>query len=540
MNPMIGIRKKSFLFLSVFLASVFFVGISLAQVQKDSSSHDGVQSNQEILSSELSEGTGENQDVETSKKEEDSITVNFENVDIKDVVKILADKAKINMVVGPDVAATVNMQLANVSWEKALDIILKTYNLTYKKEEDGLIRIMTLDQLHSEDEKIPLITRILTFNFAKASEIKGNFQNMLSSRGRIDINDRTNSLIVTDIPDNIAKIEQTANALDSRTPQVMIEALMADVVVTQDDQLGVNWDLSRPDTVEAGGASVLDQAGRIAKQTFQQDFGALSAPGSIIKFGTTLLTDTDLHATLVAWQQQSRVKILAHPQIITLDNLTAKINLTEEIPYKQQTQSTDSSSAVVSTSFKEAGITLEVTPHITTKDNYIYMKIDVKQSFRSGFTPDNQPIIDSRSASTNLLVKNHEIAVIGGLRRTNDTFAVNKIPLLGDIPLLGAAFRKRVEGLSDTDLMIFVTPTIVLEPALTAKQEERLGWFDEETNIWVDKLFDAQNKKKTKAKAVTQRQVSGENNGSNENDQRQSKGGHFYLRPPVLEEEKKR
>lgn len=464
-------------------------------------------------------------DLADSEKSEELISVNFEQVDVRDVVRILADKAQLNMVVGPEVAATVNLQLNNVTWQKALDVILITYNLTYKWDGD-MIRIMTLDQMQAENEKVPLTTKILTLNFARASEIKSNFSNMLSGRGKIDVNDRTNSLIITDIPDAIVQIEEIANKLDTRTPQVMIEALMADVVITQDDQLGINWDVARPDTIEGAGAS---QAGRIPKQTFEQNFGSLAAPGGIIKFGTTLLTNTDLHATIVAWQQQSRVNILAHPQVITLDNLAAKINLTEEIPYQQQTQSTQSTGAVVSTSFKEAGISLAVTPHITTKDNYIYLNIDVKQSFRSGFTPDNQPIVDSRSASTNLLVRDKETAIIGGLRKKNDTFAVNKIPLLGDIPILGSVFRKRVGAVSDTDLMIFVTPTIVQETVFTAKQQDRLQLFDEETKDWADQ-FDQVKKKKALAKKKTSQVLNKEEGPSAEN----KADAYFYLRPPLL------
>ena len=480
-------------------------------------------------SSDLSETETINVDQpvpENKKANDDLITVNFENVDVRDVIRLLADKAQLNMVVGPDVTATVNLQLTNISWEKALEIILKTYNLTYKRDGD-LIRIMTLEQLRTEEEKLPLTTKIVPLNFARASEIKGNFQNMLSSRGRIDVNDRTNSLIVTDIPDTIEKIEETANKLDSRTPQVMIEALMADVVITQDDQLGINWDVVYPDIVQAPGAS---QVGRLPKQTIEQNFGGLGPPGAIIKFGTTLLSHHDLHATIVAWQQQSRVNILAHPQIMTLDNLPAKINLTEEIPYQQQTQSTQSTGAIVSTSFKEAGITLAVTPHITTKDNYIYLNIDVKQSFRSGFTPDNQPIIDSRAANTNLLVKNQETAVIGGLRKKSDTFSVNKIPLLGDIPLIGSAFRKRVQALNDTDLMIFVTPTIVQDIVLTPKEEDRLGMFAEQTEDWASQ-FDRTKKRKMKSGKESKKGTASPQ-GIDEG----KPGEHFYLRPPLLNE----
>lgn len=456
-----------------------------------------------------------------SGAQDNLLTVNFENVDIRDCIRILAEKSKANIVIGPDVNAVVSLQLAGVTWQKALEIILRTYNLTSKQEGD-LIRIMTLDQLNTEEEKLPLETRIITLNFARASETKSNFENMLSSRGKIAINDRMNSMIVTDLPENISKIEMVVEKLDNRTPQVMIEALMADVVINQDDQLGINWDLAWPDTIADG--SSMD--GRTPKRTLEQNFGALAAPGGIIKFGTTLLTDKDLHATIVAWQQQSRVNILAHPRIMTLDNLPARINLTEEIPYQQQTTSTESSSAVVSTSFKEAGITLSVTPHITTKDNFIYLLIDVKQSFRSGFTPDNQPIIDSRSAITNLLVRNRETAVIGGLRKKNDTFAVNKLPILGDLPLIGAVFRKRVEALNDTDLMIFVTPTIVSDIVLTDKEQDRLDLFQEETEDWATAFDRVKSQKKKMQEAVQKR-----------SDKSGIVTEKFYIRPPKFIEE---
>ena len=455
---------------------------------------------------------------------DDLISVNFENVDIRDVIRILADKGQVNMVVGPDVSATVNLQLNNVTWNDALDVILKTYNLTYKRDGD-LIRVMTLEQLQHEDEKVPVATKIVTLNFARASEVKGNFTNMLSSRGRIDVNDRTNSLIVTDIPDNIKRIEEIANKLDTRTPQVMIEALMADVKITQEDQLGINWNIKQ----EQHGDSANAGASGGSEKSFVQNLGSLAATGGALAFGTTILTDKDLFATIAAWQQQSRVNILAHPRIMTLDNLPARVNLTEEIPYQQQTQTTQSQQPLVTTSFKEAGIALTVTPHITTKDNYIYLNLDVKESFESRRTNDGQPVIDSRSAATNLLVRNHETAVIGGLRKKNDTFTLDKVPVLGDIPLIGSAFRKRVGSLSDTDLMIFVTPSIVEEVVLTEKERIREELFNEETEDWAQRFNKTKHRnipRPRQEEKITEYKTTG---SASEPD------GHFYLRPPRIE-----
>jgi type II secretory pathway component GspD/PulD (secretin) len=163
---------------------------------------------------------------------------------------------------------------------------------------------------------------------------------------------------------------------------------------------------------------------------------------------------------------------------MTLDNQSAHIELTEQIPYQQQTTSTQSSSAVSTTAFKDSGIKLDVTPHITTKDNYISMNLKVEQSFLSGYTPDSQPIIDSRKAETNLLVRNGETIVIGGLRKKEDTVTIDKVPFLGDIPFLGLMFRKKTKSVSDIDLLIFVTPRVISEAVLTEKDKERLELFN--------------------------------------------------------------
>lgn len=406
---------------------------------------------------------------ETTAVAGELITVNFENIDISEVLRILSEKSHLNIVAGPDVKATVNLQLMDVPWEKALDVILRTYNLTYKKEP-GLIRVMTLEQLKTEEEKVPLATKIIKLNFSKVEQVKASFSTMLSARGKIETDSRTNSIIVTDLPENIDKIEAIATQLDTRTPQVMVETMMADVKLVDQDQLGIQWKFAR----NASWASPSQKAKAVVEQ------GASLLPtNSALSFifGQTILKDTDLTATLSLWQEQKRVNILAHPQIMTLDNDTAHIELTEQIPYTQQTQSTQSSSAISSTAFKDSGIKLDVTPHITTKDNFVSMNLKVEQSFLSGFTPDNQPIIDSRKAETNLLVKDGETIVIGGLRKKEDTTTYDKVPFLGDLPLFGPLFRKKVKSVTDIDLLIFVTPRIITESRLTEKEISRLKLF---------------------------------------------------------------
>ncbi len=448
---------------------------------------------------------------EMAKKEaalsSELITVNFENSDISEVIRILSEKSGLNIVVGPDVKATVNLQLIDVPWEKALDVILRTYNLTYKKEP-GLIRVMTLEQLKLEEEKVPLTTKIVVLNFARAEDVKTSFNSMLSARGKIETNARTNSLIITDLPENIVKIENVVTQLDSRTPQVMIETMMADVTMSTEDDLGIQWTFARnksrtpylAETTHPTGET-LNAVGKSALVNVTQGLAGSLLPTTSamdILFGQTILNSIDLTATLRAWQERKRVNILAHPIIMTLDNQLAHIELMAQIPYTQQTQSTQASAALSSTAFKDAGIKLDVTPHITTKDNYISMNLKVEQTFLSGYTPDSQPIIDGRKAETNLLVKDGETIIIGGLRKKQDTITIDKVPFLGDVPILGVFFRKTLKSVSDVDLLIFVTPTVIKEPKMTSLEEGRLKLFERTPDE--EKKFEFYDKKESKDK----------------------------------------
>jgi len=423
--------------------------------------------------------------LETQQADESELlSLDFENTEIRDVIRVLSEISGKNIVISPDIKATVTVQLKDVTWETALDVILKTYNLTYKKEEN-LIRVLTFDQMKVEEEKIPLVTKIIALNFAKAEDIRPSLEKMQSSRGSMEVNIRTNSLIITDLPEVVQQIEDIAEQLDTRTPQVMIEALMADVKLTADEALGIDWTMGHPqDTHEMTMSQTLASS-------------VTNVAGSIA-FGKTIFQDTDLAGVINAWQEDKRVDILANPKVLTLDNLQATIEMTEQIPYTSQSESTEGGT-VTSTQFKDAGIKLFVTPHITTKDNWISMNVQVEQSFRSGWTPANEPIIDYRKADTNLMVKDGETIVIGGLRKKEDTVTIDKVPIFGDIPLLGVLFRKTTKSITNVDLLIFITPRIVEDPRLTIKEQETLELFKEEPEV--DKaLLKESEKKKHKGK----------------------------------------
>ncbi len=400
--------------------------------------------------------------------DEELLSLDFEKTDIRDVIRVLSHKSGINMIVGQDVAAQITLQIKGVTWKQALDVILKTYNLTYKKEEN-LFRIMTYEQMRLEAEKIPLMTKIITLDFASVDEIKSSLSNILSSRGSMEVNLRTNSIIITDLPEKVAEIEEITAKLDTRTPQVMIEALIADVTLTEDFRKGFDWTIVGPDK----GKKDPTAAGQ--EWSLVQDLSAATPQAAMIQFGKSLFGRWDLDGLINMWKSDSRVNILANPRVMTLDNITAQIELIEQIPYTKQTE-TDQG-AVTSTSFKDAGIKLYVTPHVTTKEGYISMNIQVEHSFQSATTSDNQPVIDSRKAETNLMVKDGETLVIGGLRNKKEQIQYDKVPFLGDLPFLGFLFTKKIKTLDDVDLLIFVTPRMVLESRLTGKEQKRLEEF---------------------------------------------------------------
>lgn len=344
-----------------------------------------------------------------------------------------------------------------MDWREALNMILGAYNLTTIERENYIV-ITTLERRRLAEESGDLHTSVVGFNFIDVSGIQKTLSSMLSARGKIETDVRTNSLIITDIPDRIDKIREVALQLDTKTPQVMIEAMLLTVKLNEDEQLGIDWTVTHKDRPERSVA-------------LKESLG--KTEGLDIRYGKTLLSWANLTTLIEYWRQNKKVDILANPRILTLDNLTAVIDLTEQVPYTEQVTSTQSASSVTSTQFKDVSINLQVKPHIT-KDNYIFMTIKTEQSYLAGYTSDTQPIIDSRKAETNVMVREGETIVIGGLRKKEDNTTVDKVPILGDIPFLGSVFKKTIKAKVDTELLIFVTPRLATETILTENEIKQL------------------------------------------------------------------
>lgn len=396
--------------------------------------------------------------------------LNLQNADVHSVLSFLADYGDVNIVTAPSVQANVTLNLQNVTWRQALDIVLKTYTLAGVQEE-GYIRVLPLEEYlkeqsaiekHKYEQKIlvGLEIQIVEIKYSAAKDMIIPLKSMLSERGSINVDERTNSLIIRDIPDNIAKIQEIVKTLDKETQQIRISAQLLEMDTDLLKEFGVNWLFHGTRNVNFGredwSATVdsLDIGGN--KPGTGQVTDKVSDPVSRFVFGL-LRTDgaASIKGQISALASNTKLKIVAHPEITTLDNKMASIQLGEKIPIKQF----DAAGNVVIT-FVDVGTILKVTPHITG-ENKILMHLKPERS-QSKSDPAGI-IIQTTNAETNVMVENGQTVVIGGLTTQDEEKLSTGIPILKDIPLLGYLFRYTRKKISTKDLVIFVTPTIVTE-----------------------------------------------------------------------------
>ncbi|MBU4312482.1 MAG: type IV pilus secretin PilQ [Candidatus Omnitrophica bacterium] len=412
-----------------------------------------------------------------------NVTLDFKDADITNVLRILSYKSGINIVAGKDVTGPVTIRLTDVPWQKALEVILRTYGYTYEREEN-IIRVTTTENLEKEE----LVTEVFALNYADAENIPAAIEEMLSDRGSIKYDERANLVIVTDIPTNIYKIKQVIERLDMRTKQVNIEAKIVETTLDKDDNLGIRWTMQatasmakRPTTFpfdrKAGGGSwypISDPSGASSTSspvvgTFPSNVGTGFPMALPTNFTLGTLDFSAFQAVLEILKSRSDTKIISNPRITTLDNQEARIVVatTFSIPTYERNDSTGNIE-VTGYSEKELGVTLSVTPQINP-EGFVVVKLEPEVStfldwdtFTSGSSGSIQaPRFSTRKASTQVMVKNGETIVIGGLIKENIVDAVYKVPILGDIPILSLFFKKKEKSVETTDLMFFITVNIV-------------------------------------------------------------------------------
>ncbi len=379
--------------------------------------------------------------------------LSFQNADIRTVLGFLADYGQVNIVTSPEVQGNVTFSLKKVDWRQALDIVCKTYSLT-AVDEAGYIRVTptksyldevsTLEKHKFDKEKmVELNTAVMKIDNATADELAKTVTPLLSERGKVQTDKRTNNLIVRDVPANIEKIEKLIGDLDKPTRQIRIAAQMIEVSTSALQELGIDWVLNTSRTV-----STKEKYTSATEQTLND----VTNPAGTFTF-STVQDGWNLTSKISALVSDGKGKIVAHPEVTTVDNKEARIQMGQKIPIKQF----DQSGNVVIT-FEEVGSLLKVTPHITS-ENRILMQLKPE---RSSYEYDpNGVIINTSNAETNVVVENGQTAVIGGLTTQNVISNRNGIPVLKDIPFLGYLFSYTQKKVESRDLIIFVTPTIV-------------------------------------------------------------------------------
>ncbi|GAL37722.1 type IV pilus biogenesis protein PilQ [Vibrio maritimus] len=436
---------------------------------------------------ELSQARADEKALESRNKGQ-LTSINFQDMPVRNVLQLLADYNDFNLVVSDTVQGNLTLRLDSVPWTDVLDIILRVKGLDKRVKGDVVLVApkAELDQQeklelerHQLTEKIgKLESEIIKINYAKASEmaamIGGNETlSMLSERGSVTVDERTNSLLLRDLPDNIEVIKSIIAELDIPVKQVQIEARVVTIREGNIEELGIRWGVSSTNGTTTIGGSIesnLVAAGSGSELEIDDflnvNLPALSDNASSIAFQVASLgTNTLLDLELSALQNESKAEIISSPRLITTNKKSAYIEQGTEIPYLKST-----SSGATAVEFKKAVLSLTVTPQITP-DNRLILDLDVTQDQVGEVlkTLEGETVaIDTQRIGTQVLVNNGETVVLGGIYQHTFSNKIDKVPLLGDIPGLGALFRRTYENIGKSELLIFVTPKIITPtPALT-------------------------------------------------------------------------
>jgi type IV pilus assembly protein PilQ len=422
----------------------------------------------------------------------EKLSLNFQDIDVRSVLQLIADFTDLNLVASDTVTGNITLRLQNVPWDQALDLVLKTKGLD-KRKIGNVLLVAPADEIAARErqelesqkqiaELAPLRRELIQVNYAKASDIAKLFQSVTSAdgaaddRGSITVDDRTNSIIAYQTQARLDELRRVVSQLDVAVRQVMIEARIVEANVDYDKALGVNWrgasvgdssyviggrGLTRPTAPGYG-----QNAGTQNPSSVLGNFVDLGATGATSGLGIGFITDNAiLDLELSAMEKTGNGEVVSQPKVVTSDKETAKILKGSEIPYQEA-----SSSGASTTSFKEAALSLEVTPQITP-DNRIIMEVKVtKDAPDFGNAVNGVPPIDKNEVNAKVLVSDGETIVIGGVFSNTQTKTVDKVPFLGDVPYVGRLFKRDIVKEEKSELLIFLTPRIMNNQAIAVSR----------------------------------------------------------------------
>ncbi|MEW7866234.1 type IV pilus secretin PilQ [Aeromonas diversa] len=415
------------------------------------------------------------------------ISLNFQNIPVRTVLQIIADFNHFNLVTTDSVSGNITLRLDGVPWEQALDVILKVKGLD-KRLDNNILLVAPADEIAAREKQqmesrnqvadlAPLETEFLQVNYAKAVEVatllSSESTKLLSSRGAVSVDERTNLLVIKDTAAVIDSVKRMLEMLDIPVRQVVIEARMVTIDDGLDEALGVRWGVTKNDghgnstsgSIEGNDGSGNDKGTSLITRPGIEDRLNVNLPvanaAGTIAFQVARLADgTLLDLELSALEKESKAEIIASPRVTTANQKPALIEQGTEIPYVES-----ASSGATSVTFKKAVLSLKVTPQITP-DNKVILDLTVTQDTKGETVPTgtgDAVSINAQSITTQVLVDNGETLVLGGIYQQTIKNDISKVPLLGDIPGLGVLFKKTISENKKRELLIFVTPRIVTD-----------------------------------------------------------------------------
>ncbi|MBD3368587.1 MAG: hypothetical protein GF405_10535 [Candidatus Eisenbacteria bacterium] len=400
------------------------------------------------------------------------ISLNLQNVTLGSVLKVMTQKSGINFLIGSDlVGKPINVYLEDVLVEDALAAIMRANGLWYTRQKGTNIYVI-MDA--PEGPPVATVTEVLRAAYADATELQETLEPVLTEAGSIVVNPRANSLVISDIPENMTTLQSLVKELDTPTGQVLIEAKIVEFTETGSHELGVSWNFSDYEEGDADGSGSFSYGSTFNQQDSE---GVLDLTfGKFESFSDI----QDLTARIEAMQKDGLAEVLARPKVLTLDNKEAMIQITSHIALaKKTTYREGGAESTVEPIFGDVGVKLRVTPTVND-DGFVTLKIEpeVSSASRSTYFPDEAVDTKMRTAQTTVMVKDGQTVVIGGLLRTDVNETHFKVPLLGDIPLLGALFRKSIESETKSEIMLFLTPRILGSEELARMSEREESQID--------------------------------------------------------------
>jgi type IV pilus assembly protein PilQ len=420
------------------------------------------------------------------------IDLDFKDADIHNILRLMSEIGNVNIVTSDEVQGNVTIRMRNVPWDQALDVVLRAKGLG-KVRRGNLIRValsatlekereMAIARKKQQVELAPLETRLIPVSYANAADMAPRASELLTDRGSVTVDGRTNILVARDVAENLNNVEELVRSLDSQTPQVLIEARIVEATSQFNRELGIQWggDVTMSsatgnptglifphDLAFAGGASssasptsgMSPFSSRLPNPNFAVDMPAPAGTGVGGAIGLNMGSvsgNVNLNVRLSASEASGYIRIISSPRVLTLDNAPATISQGTMIPFSQV------SAMGVNTAFQNASLDLSVTPHVTS-DGSVVIDVSITRD-EPDFTRTSargDPTILKRTANTKLLVQDNHTAVIGGIYTRNSGSNVSQVPFFGDIPIIGLIFKQRKWSDQRNELLIFLTPRIV-------------------------------------------------------------------------------